>query len=75
MVSFNIHGLQPSDVGYILQNTYGITVRTGLQCAPFCHRKLGTQPFGTVRISLSIFNTHDELEQLINSLLEIIAAV
>lgn len=75
VVSFNIHGLQPSDVGYILQNTYGITVRTGLHCAPFCHRKLGTQPFGTVRISLSIFNTHDELEQLINSLLEIIAAV
>ena len=61
VVSFNIEGLHPSDVGYILQNSYGITVRTGLHCAPLIHEDLGTQPDGTVRASLSDFTTHEDL--------------
>ena len=61
VVSFNIEGLHPADVGYILQNSYGITVRTGLHCAPLIHEDLGTQPDGTVRASLSDFTTHEDL--------------
>ena len=67
VVSFNIDGLQPSDVGYILQNTYDITVRTGLHCSPLIHHDLGTYPHGTVRVSLSDFTTEEELASLVKA--------
>lgn len=75
VVSFNVAGLHPSDVGYILQNEYGITVRTGLHCAPLSHKMLGTLPHGTVRVSLSVFNTHEDLALLLHALRDITAAL
>lgn len=71
VVSFNIDGLRPSDVGYILQNSYGITVRTGLHCSPLIHRKLGTEPYGTIRVSLSDFTTQQDLQALVDAVHEI----
>lgn len=71
VVSFNIDGLQPADVGYILQNSYDITVRTGLHCAPLIHDELGTAPYGTVRVSLSDLTTHEELESFLSAIHEI----
>ena len=71
VVSFNIDGLSAPDVGYILQNSYGITVRTGLHCAPLIHRQLGTYPQGTVRASLSCHTTADELQALVDAVTEI----
>lgn len=75
VVSFNIQGLNPSDVGYILQNSYGITVRTGLHCAPLIHRRLGTEKFGTVRASLSDFTTQQDLQALVQAVSEISASL
>ena len=71
VVSFNIKGLLPSDVGYLLENAYGITTRTGLHCAPLIHRQLGTAPHGTVRVSLSHQTTDDELQALVAAIREI----
>lgn len=71
VVSFNIKGLLPSDVGYILQNSYGITVRTGLHCAPLIHQELGTAPQGTVRASLSCHTTDAHLQALVDAVGEI----
>ncbi len=71
VISFNIKGLQPSDVGYILQNNYDITVRTGLHCSPLIHRKLGTSDQGTIRVSLSDFTTHEQLETFLTAIREI----
>lgn len=71
VVSFNIEGLAPSDVGYILQNSYDITVRTGLHCAPLVHRHLGTEKQGTVRVSLSDFTTRQDLQALVDAVNEI----
>jgi selenocysteine lyase/cysteine desulfurase len=67
VVSFNIKGLNPSDVGYILQNSYGITVRTGLHCSPLIHKTLGTERHGTVRVSLSYFTTQQDLKTLVQA--------
>ena len=67
VVSFNIDGLKPADVGYILQNAYGITTRTGLHCAPLVHQQLGTAPWGTVRVSLSYHTTQDDLQALVEA--------
>ena len=75
VVSFNIKGLQPSDVGYILQNSYGITVRTGLHCAPLIHRRLGTGMYGTVRASLSDFTTLHDLQALVKAVSEISGSI
>lgn len=61
-LSFNIKGLSPSDAGYILCGTYGITLRTGLHCAPAIHKYLGTQKQGTVRVSISYLTRRDEVE-------------
>ena len=72
VVSFNIEGLLPSDVGYLLENAYGITVRTGLHCAPLMHQTLGTAPHGTVRASLSHLTTDADLDALVDALHEIV---
>lgn len=64
VVSFNVRGLKPSDVGYLLQNAYGITVRTGLHCTPLAHKTLNTMPWGTVRVSMSYLTTDNDMQTL-----------
>jgi selenocysteine lyase/cysteine desulfurase len=75
VISFNIDGLLPSDVGYILQNSYNMTVRTGLHCSPLIHQQLGTHEYGTVRVSLSDFTTHEELETFVRAIHEITSSL
>lgn len=41
-----------------------IAVRAGLHCAPLAHRSAGTLDTGTVRISVSDFNTPEEIHRL-----------
>ncbi len=60
-VSFNIAGLEPSEVGLRLDDEHEIACRVGLHCAPAAHRTLGTFPGGTVRFGLGAFNTAGEV--------------
>ena len=62
VLSFNIEGLHPYDIGSILDQM-GIAVRTGHHCA---------QPImdyykipGTVRASFSFYNTFEEIDRLV----------
>ncbi len=71
VVCFSIEGVDSTDVGFILDQVYGIAVRAGLHCAPLAHKTLGTLEKGLVRVSFSIFNTHEEVDQLISALYEI----
>lgn len=71
VLSFNIKGFQPSDIGYILTNVYDIIVRTGFHCAPFIHQYIGTGEQGTVRVSISPISEKEELEVLIQAVKEI----
>jgi cysteine desulfurase/selenocysteine lyase len=66
-VSFIIDGLNPGDVGYLLDAGFDIAVRTGLHCAPLAHRTLGTFPEGTVRVSPGYSTTQDEIEYFLES--------
>ncbi|MGE3819757.1 MAG: aminotransferase class V-fold PLP-dependent enzyme [Isosphaeraceae bacterium] len=68
-------GLSPQDLGSILDTSFGIAVRPGLHCAPFIHRRLGTFPDGTLRISPGPFTTDDEISTLLSALTEITAGV
>ena len=65
VISFNIEGAHPSDVGTLLDKL-GIAVRTGQHC---------TQPImdffgipGTVRISFAVYNTKAEIDSFIIAL-------
>jgi selenocysteine lyase/cysteine desulfurase len=61
-VSFNIEGMQPSEVGQRLDDECDLMCRVGLHCAPTAHRTMGTFPSGTVRFGLSAFSTLIEVD-------------
>ena len=61
-VSFNIDGMESSEVGLRLDDDHGILCRVGLHCAPAAHKTVGTFPDGTVRFGLSAFNTLVEVD-------------
>lgn len=65
--SFNITQLSPSDVSFHLEREFGILCRPGLHCAPSAHKTIGTFPEGTVRFSLSYFNTQREIDRAIQA--------
>jgi len=67
-VSFNIRGATASDVSYYFDTKWGIYVRPGLHCAPEAHKTLNTFPGGTVRFSLSCFNTTEEIDTAVTAL-------
>ncbi|HEX6993692.1 MAG TPA: aminotransferase class V-fold PLP-dependent enzyme [Gammaproteobacteria bacterium] len=67
-LSINIAGLDPNDAAAILDDAFGIAVRAGLHCAPYCHRAIGTFPAGTLRISPGPFTTDDDLAALLDAL-------
>ena len=41
-----------------------IAFRSGLHCAPFAHKFIGTFPAGTVRFSVGYFNDDSDFEKL-----------
>ena len=68
IISFNVKGATASDISHYLDAEWGICTRSGLHCAPEAHKTLGTFPRGTVRFSLSYFNTKQEIDAAINAL-------
>lgn len=53
-------------IAHELSKKYGIMTRSGLHCAPSAHKTLNTFPKGTIRFSLSHFNTFSEIEYAID---------
>ena len=70
-VSFNLSGLEPSEVGLRLDDGYEIMCRVGLHCAPAAHKTLGTFPGGTVRFALGAFNTMAQMDEAVQAVREI----
>ena len=66
-VSFNIAGVEPSEVGLRLDDEFGILCRVGLHCAPAAHKTLNTFPAGTVRFGLGAFNTSEEVARVLTA--------
>ncbi len=65
IISFNLKGAHHSDVGQILDQM-GIAVRVGHHCTQPLLKKYGLT--GTVRASFSIYNSIDDIDQLIQGL-------
>lgn len=72
LVSLTIAGIDPSDIGYILANDFGIVVRSGLHCAPLIHRRIGTWPEGSVRVSPSHYTTDDDVDAFCRAIDQIV---
>ncbi len=66
-ISFNLDGVETSELSFYLESN-GISNRSGLHCAPMCHKTIGTFPEGTVRLSISYFNTDEEIDYAISIL-------
>ncbi len=66
-VSFNVAGMEPSEVGLRLDDEYGIMCRVGLHCAPAAHKTLGTFPAGTVRFGLGAFSTTEQVDAVLEA--------
>lgn len=75
VVSFNLEGISSSELAYLLDERYGICVRSGLHCSPLAHTTAGTLREGTVRVSFSFLNTVEEVDYLLMALEEIAGMV
>ena len=63
VVSCVFDGYSSDNIGQILSDQ-NVAVRTGLHCAPYAHKFIGTFPAGTVRFSVSYFNSDEDFEKL-----------
>ncbi|WP_130868309.1 aminotransferase class V-fold PLP-dependent enzyme [Intestinimonas massiliensis (ex Afouda et al. 2020)] len=70
VLSFQIAGRDCEEVGEYL-GRHGIAVRAGLHCAPTAHQSAGTLETGTVRVSVSDFNTRAEIAQLVRAVAQL----
>jgi cysteine desulfurase family protein len=71
VLSFTVAGLDPSDVGTMLDVDYNIAARTGLQCAPLIHQQMGTGERGTVRLSIGPLNEEPHVDRALQAVAEI----
>ena len=61
VVSFNLEGLHPHDVGTVL-DAEGVAIRAGHHCAKPLMRRLGVA--ATARASFYLYNTREEVDRL-----------
>jgi cysteine desulfurase family protein len=71
VVSFRLDAADVAVTGTILDEAFGIAVRTGLHCSPAAHRAIGTLPEGTVRVSFGQFNTSGDVDALLAAVRQI----
>lgn len=65
VISFNVKGQHPFDVGTLLDK-YGVAVRTGHHCTQPLMSYYGIQ--GTIRATFAIYNTKEEVDVFVEAL-------
>jgi len=73
LASFNISGLDPHEVALMLDEASDIMVRSGHHCCIPLMKHLGLDK-GTVRASLYLYNTEEEIEKFLSTIEEIARA-
>lgn len=66
VISFNFRSVPSADTAKLLDEK-NFAVRAGYHCAPTAHKQIGTLENGTVRVSVSAFNTMAEAEAFIRT--------
>ncbi len=73
-ILINLEGVDPGDIGVMLDVDHNIATRTGLHCAPLVHQQLGTlERDGGVRFSIGAFNTEADVDAAIAAMQDIAA--
>lgn len=76
IVSFNVKDFSAEDIGIILDEDFGIAVRTGYHCAPLIHKYLkDEESLGTIRVGVSQFTTKDDIDKLIFAINDLLGGV
>lgn len=70
VLSFLVDGRSCDEVSERLARR-GFAVRAGLHCAPTAHRTAGTLESGTVRMSVSAFNTRQEVLDFVSAVAKV----
>lgn len=68
IVSFRIAGWEPDEVGFLLRESFGIEVRTGLHCAPYALHGLTGNPGGSIRVSLGLPSSEADVDLLLTAI-------
>ncbi|MBR0456026.1 MAG: aminotransferase class V-fold PLP-dependent enzyme [Firmicutes bacterium] len=69
VISINIKDFRANEVAAILDKNDDIAVRAGHHCAGMIHKYLKNKEYdGTIRISLGVFNTKEDIDALIDGL-------
>ena len=71
VLSFVSDSMDAEKLGVALSER-DIAVRAGIHCAPLAHKSAGTLQTGTVRVSVSAFNTKEEIFQFVDTVEEIL---
>jgi len=71
VLSFTVSDMDSEEVGQRLADA-DIAVRAGFHCAPNAHKSAGSYDTGTVRISVSDFNTEGEIEKFLRVMKKIV---
>ncbi|MEM0264389.1 MAG: cysteine desulfurase [Candidatus Methanomethylicia archaeon] len=69
IITFNIGSLDPHQTALILDQ-YGIAVRSGLHCAEPIHQIIKAEN-GSVRASYYLYNTEEEIDEMIKVLMDL----
>ncbi len=66
IVSFTVDGVHPHDVAHILDQEFGVAIRTGHHCAQPLMRRLGVS--ATCRASFYVYNDEEDVDILVEGL-------
>lgn len=76
VVSLSIPRVAPQVMATLLDEHFGIECRAGLHCAPLAHQELGTfAQGGTLRLSPGFFTTEEEIDQTLEAIAQVVAAM
>ncbi|PZD96620.1 cysteine desulfurase [Paenibacillus sambharensis] len=70
IVSFLVGSADPSETAFILDQHYGIAVRSGFHCTPLAHGCAGTTETGAVRASVGFYSQDSDVDALIAAVKE-----
>jgi cysteine desulfurase family protein len=71
VIAFSIEGVDASEAAFILDQQFGIAVRSGFHCTPLGHETIGTIESGAIRASFGYFNEMADVEHLVKAVGEI----
>ncbi len=64
-----VHDVAPAEqLAFALDRRYGVAVRSGLHCAPWAHRSLGTLESGALRLSVGYGLTEADVDLAVEAL-------